>query len=393
MTVSVTRTFPVNPATMYYMLTNEDGLAYWFGDRVYTRPQVGGHILHTWASGWHVSGEFTELVENERIAFTWRDAGDDAKSNVTYQLEAVAGGTKVTVTHENIPAHAKESDFQQGWEGGFDTLYATLTTGEDARITGRILIGIYPDNMDEKAAKRFGLPVNEGLLVANTIPGLGAEKAGLIAGDLVVEANGLPVANNTPLAGNFAGLKPGDSAEIKFYRGAEKHSVTLTLSGYPLPPSVNNFVELANRIEGEYAKLYEELSGLVAGLSDETTNTPAAEGEWSVNQVLAHLILTERNTQEFLGGYVQAPEIHTYSGNANARVNAVVRSYGGTAGLMNELKRAYVENVAIIRAFEDEKFDRPYILWWSNFQMGDITGGHNRQHINQIKDILAKLTN
>ncbi|MCU0481781.1 MAG: PDZ domain-containing protein, partial [Anaerolineae bacterium] len=303
------------------------------------------------------------------------------------------GGTKVTVTHENIPAHAKESDFQQGWEGGFDTLYATLTTGEDARITGRILIGIYPDNMDEKAAKRFGLPVNEGLLVANTIPGLGAEKAGLIAGDLVVEANGLPVANNTPLAGNFAGLKPGDSAEIKFYRGAEKHSVTLTLSGYPLPPSVNNFVELANRIEGEYAKLYEELSGLVAGLSDETTNTPAAEGEWSVNQVLAHLILTERNTQEFLGGYVQAPEIHTYSGNANARVNAVVRSYGGTAGLMNELKRAYVENVAIIRAFEDEKFDRPYILWWSNFQMGDITGGHNRQHINQIKDILAKLTN
>ncbi|HRF95289.1 MAG TPA: SRPBCC domain-containing protein, partial [Aggregatilineales bacterium] len=108
MSVTVTRTFPVSPKTMYYMLTNEDGLAYWFGDRVYTRPQVGGHLLHSWTNNWHMTGEFTELVENERVAFTWRDAGDEAKSNVIYQLEAVDGGTKVTVTHDNIPAHAKE---------------------------------------------------------------------------------------------------------------------------------------------------------------------------------------------------------------------------------------------------------------------------------------------
>ncbi|MDX2076764.1 MAG: SRPBCC domain-containing protein [bacterium] len=392
MTVTVTRTFPVSPKTMYYMLTNEDGLAYWFADRIYTRPQVGGHVVHTWATGRYVAGVFTELKEDEFISLTWRDAGQDTGSVLSYQLEAVGEGTKVTLTQTGLPSDVNLADYQQRWEDGFNTLYAALTTGEDARITGRILIGIYPDNMDEKAAKRLGLPVNEGLLVANTIPGLGAEKAGLKAGDLVVEANGKPVGNNAPLVGNLTGLKPGDSAPVTFYRGAEKHTVTLTLSGYPLPPSVKNFIELANRVEGEYAKLHEELQGLVAGLSDETTNTPPAEGEWSVNQVLAHLILTERNAQEFLGGYVQAPELHTFSGNANARVNAVVRSYGGTAGLLNELKRAYVENIAILRAFEDEKFDRPYILWWANFQMADITGGHNRTHINQIKDTLAKVT-
>jgi len=392
MTITVTRTFSVSPKTMYYMLTDEDGLAYWFGDRVYTRPQVGGHVLHSWQNNWHITGEFTELVENERVAFTWRDAGDDVKSNVTYQLEAVEGGTKVTVTHENIPAHAKESDFLQGWEDGFNTLYAALTTGEDTRITKRILIGIQSDAFDEKVAQRLGIPVNEGLMVANTIPGLGAEKAGLKAGDLVVEANGKPVDNFTVLPANFAGLKPGDSAEIKFYRGAEKHTTTLVLSGFPLPPKVENFTELANRAEGEYAKVHEELSNLLAGVSAETANTPPAEAEWSANQVLAHLILAERYVQDFLGGYVQAPEIHTYTANASARVNAVVKTYGGTAGLLNELKRAYAENVAILRAFEDEKFDRPYILWWANFQMSGLTEGHNRQHINQIKDTLAKVT-
>lgn len=392
MTVTVTRTFPVSPKTLYYMLTNEDGLAYWFGDRVYTLPQVGGYILHSWQNSWHVTGEFTELIENERVAFTWRDAGDDAKSNVTYQLEAVDGGTKVTVTHDNIPAHAKESDFQQGWEDGFNTLYAALTTGEDTRITRRILIGIQSDAFDEKVAKRLGIPVNEGLMIANTIPGLGAEKAGLKAGDLIVEANGKLVDNFTMLPANFTGLKPGDSAEIKFYRGAEKHTTTLVLSGFPLPPIVNNFTELANRAEWEYAQVHEELSHLLAGVSAETANTPPAEAEWSANQVLAHLILAERYVQDLLGGYVQAPEIHTYTANATARVNAVVKTYGGTVGLLNELKRAYAENVAILRAFEDEKFDRPYILWWTNFQMSRLTEGHNRQHINQIKDALAKVT-
>jgi len=77
MTVTVTRTFPVTPKTMYYMLTNEDGLAYWFADRVYTRPQVGGHVVHTWATGRYVAGVFTELKENEFISLTWRDASKD----------------------------------------------------------------------------------------------------------------------------------------------------------------------------------------------------------------------------------------------------------------------------------------------------------------------------
>ncbi|HRF95290.1 MAG TPA: PDZ domain-containing protein, partial [Aggregatilineales bacterium] len=312
-------------------------------------------------------------------------------TTVTYTLKAVDGGTSLTLTHDGLSDDEKPA-YEDEWGRALKNLVSALTTGADTRITERILIGIFPDNMDEKAAKRLGLPVNEGLLVANTIPNLGAEKAGLKAGDLVVEANGKPVGNNAPLVGNLTGLKPGDSAEVKFYRGAEKHTVTLTLSGYPLPPMAHNFIELADRAEKDYMTLHAELSDIVANLSDETTNTPPAEDEWSVNQVLAHLILTERNTQEFLGGYVQAPELHTFTGNAKARVNAVVNTYKNTQGLLNELKRAYAECVAIVRAFEDEKFDRPYILWWANFQMGDITGGHNRTHINQIKDTLAKVT-
>jgi len=392
MTVTVTRTFPVTPKTMYYMLTNEDGLAYWFADRVYTRPQVGGHVVHTWATGRYVAGVFTELKENEFISLTWRDAGKDTSSVLSYRLVEVDGGTQVTLTQEGLPTDVKLADYQQRWEDGFDTLYAALTTGEDARITELILIGIYPDEFTEKALERLGVPVKDGLLVAGAIPNLGAEKAGIKAGDVVVEANGKPVTNNAPLNINFAGLKPGDSAPVTFYRGAEKHTVTLVLSGYPLPPMASSYTELADRLTGDYARLYEEISSIFANLSDETTNTPPAKDEWSMNQILAHLILTERNNQEFLGGLVQAPEIHTYSGNAPARVNAVVKSYGGTAGLLNELKRAYAECVELVRAFEDEKFDRPYILWWTNFQFGDVTGGHSRTHINQLQQTLATVT-
>jgi uncharacterized protein YndB with AHSA1/START domain len=393
MSLTLTKTLPVAPITVYYMLTNEDAMAYWLADRAYSRVAVGGHILLTWFAdgGWHVTGEFTELKENETVAYTWRVAGEAKATSVTYTLKAVDGGTSLTFTHDGL-SNDEKSAYEDEWGKALNNLVSALTTGADIRITERILIGIFPDNMDEKAAKRLGLPVNEGLLVANTIPNLGAEKAGLKAGDLVVEANGKPVGNNAPLVSNLTGLKPGDSASVTFYRGTEKHTVTLTLSGYPLPPAVTSYSQLAGTMEANYAKLYDELSGIFANLSDETTNTPPATDEWSANQVLAHLILTERNSQEFLGGYVQAPEIHTYTGNASARVNAVVNTYKNTQGLLNELKRAYAECVAIVRAFEDEKFDRPYILWWVNFQFADITGGHNRTHINQIKDTLAKVT-
>lgn len=392
MTLTLTQVIPATPQTIYYMLTNEDALGYWLCDRAYTRLEQKGHVLFYWFNGsWHVAGEFTQLQPDQSVAYTWRVKGEDKITSVSYQLEAVDGGTKITLTHDGL-ADDETPNYQAEWEKALRNLHASFTTGEDRRITERILIGIYPDQFDEKALERLGVPVKDGLMVANVIPNLGAEKAGLRAGDVVVEAKGKPVTNNTPLASHFAGMKPGDVADVTFYRGAEKHTVQLTLSGYPLPPAVSNFVQLADRMKEGYAALHAELSQILAGLSDETTNTPPAEGEWSANQVLAHLILTERNSQEFLGGYVQAPELHTYSGNANARVNAVVKSYGNTQGLLNELKRAYAENVAIVTAFEDEKFDRPYILWWANFQVGDILGGHNRQHINQIKDTLAKIT-
>lgn len=392
MTLTLTQIIPTSPKTLYYMLTNEDALAYWLCDRAYTRVEQNGHILLYWLNNsWYMMGEFIQLQPDEAVAHTWRVKGEDKTTTVSYHLQAVDDGTKLTLTHDGL-ADDELSAYEMEWRIVLRNLSSALTTGADIRILERILIGIFPDTFDEKVAERLGVPVKEGLLVGNTMPGLGAEKAGLKSGDVIIEANGKPVRNNVPLTANFAGLKPGDTVDVIFYRGAEQHTVQLTLSGYPLPPAVSHFNQLADRMQADYATLYAELSQILTGLSDETANTPPMPGEWSANQILAHLILTERNYQEFLGGYVQAPELHAFTANASARVNAVVQSYGNTQALLNELKRAYAETVAIIRAFEDEKFERPYILWWANFQLGNITGGHNREHILQIQDTLAKLT-
>lgn len=57
-------------------------------------------------------------------------------------------------------------------------------------------------------------------------------------------------------------------------------------------------------LESRYLKLEESRNSLLAeleGIDEELLNTPAAEGKWSVNQIVAHLIQSE----QLINSYIQ----------------------------------------------------------------------------------------
>jgi uncharacterized protein YndB with AHSA1/START domain len=383
--VSVARTFQAPVAEVYDAFTKRDSIRDWLSDGGEVRAAVGGHILLTWQGGAHVTGAYTALDKNERAAFSWRGLDDTQETQVEARLREADGATHLELTHTGFAPDANLDAIKQTWETRLDTLQTALEKGEDTRITERVIIGIYPDDFNADIAAKLGVPATEGTRVANVIPGYSAEAAGLQADDVVVEMNGKAVTDTTPIGTLVQGKKPGDSVEVAFYRGAEKHKVTVKLKGYPVPEAVADFVTLADRAADMYATLDAELAGLFQAHSEADAARKPAPKEWSANEVLAHLIMGERWMHNWLGTLMNAPEADGWSANHDARIAGVTAVHPTNADLLAELRRGHAETVAIVRNVPAETSKN--ILWWMNFQL-DGMATHARQHMKQIQAAL-----
>lgn len=99
-----------------------------------------------------------------------------------------------------------------------------ITNGKVARPT----IGISGRNVDEATAKQYNL-AKAGVYVATVEPFSSAEKAGLKAGDLIVEFDGKNISTMDELNGYKNEHKIGDEVSIKVLRGKEELELKLTL--------------------------------------------------------------------------------------------------------------------------------------------------------------------
>ena len=75
-----------------------------------------------------------------------------------------------------------------------------------------------------------------GVGVLSVMEGLGAERAGILAGDKIVGVNGLEIASFVDLS--RAGLEPGDTADLRILRGGEEISMEVEIMPSPNDPSV-----------------------------------------------------------------------------------------------------------------------------------------------------------
>jgi S1-C subfamily serine protease len=112
-------------------------------------------------------------------------------------------------------------------------------------------LGIEAKPIDSNIAQILHLPVQHGLMVAKVISGSGAAKAGLRAGktpvivagdswpaggDIIVRADGQPVATVETLRDVIGRKKPGQSVTLDLYRGLKKLTVHVKLGRQPNSP-------------------------------------------------------------------------------------------------------------------------------------------------------------
>ncbi|MGE5272746.1 MAG: S1C family serine protease [Verrucomicrobiota bacterium] len=112
----------------------------------------------------------------------------------------------------------------------------------------RAFIGIGAAPITHDLARVFRLPVSHGLLIQSVEPGSGAAKARLeagttqvvlagesynLGGDILVEADGKPVASLSQLRDLVAAKKPGDTLKLVVYRNGKKKEINVKLGRQP----------------------------------------------------------------------------------------------------------------------------------------------------------------
>ncbi len=90
-------------------------------------------------------------------------------------------------------------------------------------------LGIAIQGVDKDLAQSFGLADARGALVASVEPGSAADKAGLQAGDVVLEVDGRRISDSAELPRIIGEKRPGTQVKMEIWRDGRSRNVSATL--------------------------------------------------------------------------------------------------------------------------------------------------------------------
>jgi membrane-associated protease RseP (regulator of RpoE activity) len=94
-------------------------------------------------------------------------------------------------------------------------------------------LGITSSDLSTSFREQFGIAAFRGAAVTQVVNGSPAYQAGIRPGDAVVEAGGRPVETAAELQRWVEQSRPGDQAQVVYYRGASRQSTKIVLVGDP----------------------------------------------------------------------------------------------------------------------------------------------------------------
>lgn len=393
-TLKLKRAIAQPASDVYRALTRASALRAWMCDAAQVDARKTGRLYVYWNDGYYATGQFTTADPDRKLAFTWHGQGEPEASRVQITLKEKGGQTTVTLTHTLGSGKAwaeAAKGLEAGWVSALENLQSVLETGEDLRIMRRPMLGIMGfSELDDETAARLGTPVKRGIRIGGTVEGMGAHAAGLRADDVLVSIGKTKLTHNVhiPLA-----LQPhhaGDTLPVTFYRGAEKMTLPMTLSRRPLPALPATAAELAEQMRQNYARDEIELAKLFEGASEDEAGRRPEPKEWSAKEVLTHLITSERGTTDFISETVTDSErwYDNFDNDVNVYPAGLLKTYPTVSALLNALKQAEAETVAVLESLPPDYLARKRNYWRLCF--GLLQGpSHVVQHLDQIRNAIA----
>ncbi len=146
-----------------------------------------------------------------------------------------SGGPLVDTSGRVIGINTAMIPYAQGI--GFSIAINTAKSiAQDIIQHGRVLrpwLGIAGLTVNKSVAAYYGLPVDHGAMIAQMVSGGPAEHAGLEAGDIITEVEGVRIDSVEELQDRLRSRKVGDSVSIAFQRGRAKNQVRIRLRETP----------------------------------------------------------------------------------------------------------------------------------------------------------------
>ena len=111
----ISEIIPAKASEIYEAWLNSEGHTALTGSPAKVDGKTGGKFT-AWDG--YIFGTTLELTPNQRIVQAWRTSefpNDAPDSQVEILFEEISGGTKVTLTHSDMPEDQVES-YKQGWD-------------------------------------------------------------------------------------------------------------------------------------------------------------------------------------------------------------------------------------------------------------------------------------
>src|SRR5712671_5260210 len=174
----------------------------------------------------------------------------DGRTNDMLQTDAAinpgnSGGPLLNLRGEVIGMNTaiitnsrSEGNIGIGFAVPSNTVRDLLPQLRNGKITrGRIGVSVLP--IPREALDDFGLKERRGALVAQVPAGGAAAKAGIEPGDIIVQYNGRPVANQDELVKMVVATKPGTPVPIKVLRNKQERTLNVTVDELDLEAEQN----------------------------------------------------------------------------------------------------------------------------------------------------------
>jgi uncharacterized protein YndB with AHSA1/START domain len=392
--IHLSRTIQAAPEVVFRALSNATALREWFCDTALFDASVGSNFYFAWNGGYYATGQVTKNSAPRKLSYTWHGRGEPEPTQVKLTVAKKKTGSQVSVSHEGVGTGKKWSDAAaqiiQGWERGLENLQSVLETGEDMRFTMRPMLGVSGlSEVDDAMITRLNLPVTRGVHIDGTVEGMGARAAGLQKDDVVTAMGKRKLHNYPSLLSALSGRRAGETVEVTYYRDGAKQTTQMTLSKRPLPPIPATAAELAEILRNNFAAGDAQLDQALAGVTEAEADYRTAPDEWNAKEVLAHLIVGERESHTYLTELIASDERATYGygGNSHLRLKAMVGAYGTVAALVEELKRNEQESVAIAAGLPETFIAERRTYWRLAYSLVN-NSNHIGEHAAQITDVV-----
>ena len=227
----------------------------------------------------------TSTVTAGIISAKSRDLNENDSENQSFiQTDAAvnmgnSGGALVNTNGELIGINTAITSMSGGFVGYSFAVPSNIARKifEDILEFGNVqkgLLGVSGRGLNAEYAKFLSISETEGFYVANIEDDMGAKKAGIKTGDIIIKVDEVQIKSFSDLTGYLGSKRPNEKVEVTYLRDGKKNQVKVTLKKLSVVEAYG--MKFKNLNESEMDKL--DLNSGVKVIESENSDYPIENG-------------------------------------------------------------------------------------------------------------------